>query len=88
MQPKFLTKAERQALALQRRQEEAAELRAAQDEMRKLQAAQQQVRADCRLIQALYSCNSPRRWTGLGRQSLTYSCALLLMQDAGCLCCC
>jgi hypothetical protein len=42
-QPKFLTKAERQALALQRRQQETAELRAAQDEMRRLQAAQQQV---------------------------------------------
>ncbi|WIA22903.1 hypothetical protein OEZ86_009840 [Tetradesmus obliquus] len=40
--PKFLSKAERQALALQRRQEEAAELRTAQDEMRRLQAAQQQ----------------------------------------------
>lgn len=42
-QPKFLTKAERAALALQRRQEEAAGVRAQQDEMRRLQREQQQV---------------------------------------------
>lgn len=43
MQPKFLTKAERAALALQRRQEETAGLRAQHDEMRHLQRTQQQV---------------------------------------------
>jgi hypothetical protein len=44
LQPKFLTKAERAALALQRRQEEAAGVRAQQDEMRRMQREQQQVR--------------------------------------------
>lgn len=47
LQPKFLTKAERAALALQRRQEETAGMRAQQDEMRRMQRAQQQVRATC-----------------------------------------
>lgn len=46
VQPKFLTKAERAALALQRRQEEAAGVRAQQDEMRRLQREQQQVGQD------------------------------------------
>lgn len=40
--PKFLTKAERAALALQRRQEETVGIRAQQEEMRRLQQAQQQ----------------------------------------------
>eukprot|EP00775_Hariotina_reticulata_P011586 gene11586-11730_t len=39
--PKFLSKAEREALALQRRQQEAAGVRAQQDELRRLQAVQQ-----------------------------------------------
>lgn len=53
VQPKFLTKAEREALALQRRQQEAAGVRALQDEMRRLQAAQQQVTQRCTALVAL-----------------------------------
>lgn len=58
IQPKFLTKAERAALALERRQQEAAEQRAAQDEMRRAHAAAQQVKHDG--VQQHHECDAAR----------------------------
>lgn len=66
-QPKFLTKAERAALALQRRQEETAGLRAQQEEMRRLQQAQQQV-GRLQTVR-LYSCSASQSLSSSSMQN-------------------